>query len=36
MDKDNNPTFIFRDGMTSDKEYVEWLKELKYVTGKAK
>lgn len=29
MDKDNNPTFIFRDGMTSDKEYVEWLKELK-------
>ena len=29
MDKDNNPTFIFRDGMTADKEYVEWLKELK-------
>ena len=29
MDKDNNPTFIFRDGMTADKEYIEWLKELK-------
>lgn len=26
MDK---PTFIYRDGMTADKEYIEWLKELK-------
>ena len=26
MDK---PTFIHRDGMTADKEYIEWLKELK-------
>ena len=23
------PTFVYRDGMTPDKEYVEWLKELK-------
>ena len=23
------PTFIYRDGMTADKEYVEWLSELK-------
>ncbi len=25
----NNPTFVYRDGMTADKEYVEWLKEVK-------
>lgn len=25
----NQPTFISRDGMIADKEYVEWLKELK-------
>ena len=29
MDKKEKPSFIFRDGMTSDKEYVEWLAELK-------
>lgn len=23
------PTFVHRDGMIADKEYVEWLKELK-------
>ena len=28
-DKKEKPSFIFRDGMTSDKEYVEWLAELK-------
>ena len=28
MDKDK-PTFIYRDGMTADKEYVEWLSEIK-------
>ena len=28
MDKDK-PGFIYRDGMTADKEYVEWLSEIK-------
>ncbi len=28
MDKDK-PTFIYRDGMTANKEYVEWLSEIK-------
>jgi predicted nuclease of restriction endonuclease-like (RecB) superfamily len=28
-EKKEKPSFIFRDGMTSDKEYVEWLAELK-------
>ena len=23
------PSFVYRDGMTANKEYVEWLKELK-------
>ena len=27
--KTNEPTFVSRDGMLADKEYVEWLKELK-------
>lgn len=25
----NKPTFIYRDGMLADKEYVEWLSEVK-------
>lgn len=29
IDKKEKPSFVFRDGMTSDKEYVEWLAELK-------
>ena len=28
-DKMNDPTFISRDGMLADREYLEWLKELK-------
>ena len=28
-EKKEKPSFIFRDGMTSDKDYVEWLAELK-------
>ncbi len=23
------PSFVYRDGMTADKEYVEWLSDLK-------
>lgn len=25
----NLPTFVSRDGMTADKEYVEWLRDVK-------
>ena len=26
---DNAPQFVYRDGMITDKEYVEWLSDLK-------
>ena len=29
MGNDDKPTFIYRDGMLADKDYVEWLSEIK-------
>ena len=30
------PLFVHRDGMTADKEYVEWLSDVKTVFAKAR
>ena len=30
----DEPSFVYRDGMTADKEYVEWLSDLNDATNK--
>ena len=29
MGTDEKPSFVFRDGMLADKDYIEWLKDIK-------